>query len=88
MQTNESFVCARIDKDTKQRAAAVLNEMGLSVSDAIRFFMIRVADEQRLPFEIKLPNKATQTAINELESQRGESFKSVDALLTDLIENN
>ena len=50
--------------------------------------MIRVADEQRLPFEIKLPNKATQTAINELESQRGESFESVDALLTDLIENN
>ena len=88
MQAIESYVCARIDKDTKQRAATVLDKMGLSISDAIRLSMIRVADEQQLPFEIKLPNEATQIAINELESQTGESFESVDALLTDLIEDN
>ena len=80
MPAIESYVSARIDKSTKQRAAVVLDKMGLSISDAIRLLMIRVADEQQLPFEIKLPNEATQIAINE--------FESVDALLTDLIEDN
>ena len=52
MSAIESYVRARIDTATKERATEALNAMGISVSDAIRLLMIRVADEQRLPFEI------------------------------------
>ena len=84
MPAIESYVSARIDKSTKKRAAVVLDEMGLSISDAIRLLMIRVADEQRLPFGIKVPNKAMLKAITELEDKKVASFVNVDALMADL----
>lgn len=58
--------------------------MGLSVSDAIRLLMFRVAEEQRLPFEVKVPNAETRRAMAELEAGKGKSFESVEALMADL----
>ncbi len=84
MSTVDTYVRARIDKATKQRASEALDAMGLSVSDAIRLLMLRIADEHRLPFEIKVPNKETRAAIAELEAGKGETFDSVDALMADL----
>lgn len=48
MPTANTYVRARIDSDTKDRAAEALEAMGLSVSDAIRLLMVRVANERRL----------------------------------------
>jgi len=45
----KSLVQARIDPETKERAAAVLEKMGLSVSDAVRILLTRVAHEGGLP---------------------------------------
>ncbi|MCY4033843.1 MAG: type II toxin-antitoxin system RelB/DinJ family antitoxin [Hyphomicrobiales bacterium] len=84
MPAVDTYVCARIDKATKQRASEALAAMGLSVSDAIRLLMVYIANERRLPFEVKVPNKKTMEAIAELEAGKGESFDSVDALMTDL----
>jgi DNA-damage-inducible protein J len=78
------YVRARIDAKTKERAVAALAAMGLSVSDAIRLLMFRVADEQRLPFEVKVPNAETRRAMAELEAGGGKSFESVEALMADL----
>lgn len=50
MNTADTYVRARIDTGTKERATAALAAMGLSTSDAIRLLMLRVADERRLPF--------------------------------------
>jgi DNA-damage-inducible protein J len=58
--------------------------MGLSISDAIRLLMLRVADERRLPFEVKVPNATTRKAIAELEAGKGKRFPSVDALMAHL----
>ena len=88
MHPTDSYVRARIDTATKERASDALEAMGLSISDAIRLLMIRVADEQRLPFEIKVPKLATQKAIKELESGKGTHFKSINALMDDLNEND
>jgi DNA-damage-inducible protein J len=63
----DSIVRARIDTGTKERAAAALGAMGLSISDAIRLLMLRIADEQRLPFAVEVPNAATRRAMKELE---------------------
>lgn len=80
----DTYVRARIDTDTKERAASALQAMGLSVSDAIRMLMLRIADEHRLPFEVKVPNATTRQAITELEADQGKKFASVDDLLADL----
>jgi DNA-damage-inducible protein J len=58
--------------------------MGLSVSDAIRLLLIRVAAEKALPFEIKVPNTETRTAMAELEDGGGASFDNVAELMAEL----
>ncbi|ECJ9816647.1 type II toxin-antitoxin system RelB/DinJ family antitoxin [Salmonella enterica] len=60
MKLSETYVRARIDNNTKERASATLAAMGLSVSDAIRLLMINIAEEQRLPFDVKVPTYKSQ----------------------------
>jgi DNA-damage-inducible protein J len=81
---SETVVRARIDADTKERAQAALDAMGLSVSDAIRLLMVRIADEQRLPFAVEVPNTTTRKAMEELEQGKGKRFKDLDSLFKDL----
>jgi DNA-damage-inducible protein J len=84
MSTADTYVRARIDTNTKERAAEALEAMGLTISDAIRLLMLRVADERRLPFDVKVPSATTRKAIAELESGKGKTFASVDELMADL----
>ena len=84
MSTADTYVRARIDTNTKVRAADALEAMGLSISDAIRLLMLRVADERRLPFDVKVPNSTTRKAIAELEAGKGKKFANVDDLMADL----
>jgi len=78
---SDTVVRARIDSATKQRAALALDSMGLSISDAIRILLVRVADDQKLPFDLdKKPNKATRRAIEELAKGGGTRFDTVEEL--------
>lgn len=80
----DTYIRARIDSATKERATDALAEMGLSISDAIRLLMLRVIDERKLPFEVKAPNATTRKAIAELEAGKGKRFRSPAALMADL----
>jgi DNA-damage-inducible protein J len=80
----DRIVRARIDAVTKARATAALEAMGLSVSDAIRLLMMRVADEKRLPFDVKVPNAQSIKAMKELDQGKGKRFESAEALFDDL----
>ena len=80
----DAVVRARIDSDTKARAAEALHAMGLTLSDAIRLLLLRVADEKRLPFAAQAPNTTTVEAMKELEEGKGRRFDSVEALFRDL----
>ena len=84
MTISDTYVRARIDMATKNRASDALEAMGLSISDAIRMLMLRIADEKQLPFTVKVPNSTTKKAITELESGRGKRFKTSKALIEDL----
>ena len=66
-------VRCRIDPKTKEDAAEVIESMGLTVSDAIRLFLTRVASEGAIPFELRVPNAKTVAAIAELESPKSRS---------------
>ncbi len=80
----DTVVRARIDRDTKTRATEALQAMGLSVSDAIRLLLLRVADEKRLPFAVQVPNATTVKAMKELDEGKGERFVSVEELFEDI----
>jgi DNA-damage-inducible protein J len=58
MVTN-AVVRSRISAEVKDKATAVLEEMGLTVSDVMRIVLTRVANENALPFDLK-PNKLTR----------------------------
>jgi DNA-damage-inducible protein J len=83
MLANDS-VRARIDSNTKASASKALAAMGLSMSDAIRMMLRRVADEKRLPFEVKVPNAESVAAMTELDAGKGKKFATADALFDDL----
>jgi DNA-damage-inducible protein J len=80
----DAIVRARIDIATKERAAAALAAMGLSISDAIRLLMLRVADEKRLPFDVKVPNAESLRAMKELDQGKGKKFDTAADLFKDL----
>lgn len=58
-----TVVRARIDGHVKEEAAAVLATIGLSVSDAVRLMMMRIAKDKALPFEPLVPNAETVEAM-------------------------
>lgn len=80
----DTVVRARIDSDTKTQAAAALQAMGLSVSDAIRLLLLRVAQEKRLPFAVQVPNPSTVKAMEELNEGKGKRFSNAEELFQDL----
>ena len=58
-----AVVRARIDEKIKAEASTVLSAIGLTVSDAFRLMMVRIATEKRLPFEPLVPNEETIKAM-------------------------
>jgi len=87
MGTN-AVVRARIDGRLKEEAAAVLAAMGLTVSDAFRLMMVRIAADKALPFEPLTPNAETIAAMK--AARRGElvTVGDADSLLASLNEND
>lgn len=83
MATN-ALVQARIDGAVKDEAAAVLAAMGLTVSDAVRLMLTKVAREHALPFDPLIPNAETIEAMKEAREGKLPSFATVEALVADL----
>jgi DNA-damage-inducible protein J len=78
------MVHIRIDKRVKAQAAKALSAMGLSVSDAVRVLLTRVAAEKALPFELKVPNAVSAAAMKEARAGGLASFNNVSELMADL----
>ena len=80
----DTIVRARIAGNVKEEAARVLEQMGLSVSDAIRLLLVRIAREKALPFEVKVPNEETIAAMEEARRGEGKKYRSVAEMMKDL----
>lgn len=63
--SKNAFICARLDRQVKTDAEDVLNFFGLTVTDAVRMTLTRIARDKTLPFELKTPNAQTQAAMAE-----------------------
>ena len=86
MKTVTVNVTMRLEKDLKEQADALFEDMGLSLNTACRMFLKRAVQEQRIPFEVRRADRKTLKAIADAEQGKklSGSFDSVDALMEDL----
>lgn len=82
--SSNSVLRARINEHIKEDATAVLAAMGLTVADAFRIMLTRVAREKALPFEPLVPNIDTIEAMKEARNGGLKSFATVEDLMADL----
>ena len=78
------LVQTRIDGAIKEEAATVLAAMGLTVSDAVRLLLMKVAQDKALPFEPLIPNATTIQAMKDARAGKVTKVANLDALFTDL----
>ena len=74
----------RINGEIKAQASIVLEGVGLTMSDAIRLMVTRIAREKALPFEPLIPNEETLQAIKEARTGNTKQFDNIDDLMADL----
>ena len=74
----------RLDIQAKQQAYAIFEQVGLKPAQAVNLFLQQVVLHQGLPFDVKVPNKDSQAALDELEKAASQSFQNTDALYKDL----
>ena len=82
-----SMVHIRVDDQIKVQAKETLAAMGLSVSDAVRVFLMRVVADKQMPFALKAPNEATRAAMveaDEIARSHQARFATADDLLNEL----
>jgi DNA-damage-inducible protein J len=88
--THSTMLHVRVDDETKAQASEALAAMGLSVSDAVRILLKRVASDQAFPLELKVPNAQTRAAMEEARAMmkaRTARFESAGALMDELEKN-
>jgi DNA-damage-inducible protein J len=78
------MVHVRVDEQVKAQATEALAAMGLSVSDAVRILLMRVAAEKELPFALKVPNAETRAAMEEARTISRARFDNADDLIREL----
>lgn len=86
-----TMVHVRMDEKVKAQATETLAAMGLSVSDAVRVFLMRVVAEKQLPFALKVPNLETRAAMeeaNKIARVHRARFATATELFDDLKENS
>jgi len=89
--TTTTMVHVRVDQQIKEQATETLASMGLSVSDAIRVFLMRIVADKQMPFILKVPNVETRAAMDEADEiarTRRARFDNASELFDDLEKNS
>ena len=74
----------RVEEGNYHQAKEILAQVGLNYSQAIGVFNNMVVLNEGLPFDVKIPTKGTQDALDDLKMQKGKNFDSVKALFNEL----
>jgi len=85
-----TMVHVRVDEQMKAQATETLAAMGLTISDAVRVFLMRVVADKQLPFALKVPNAQTRVAMasaDEIARTRRARFATATELFDDLEKN-
>ena len=75
---------ARIESTLKESVSAILRKLDISESDAIRMYYRQIAINKGIPFELKIPNKETIDALNEIKKTKLREYDNFDDYLNDI----
>lgn len=83
--SSNATLSVRTDKETKKKAEKILKSLGLNHSTAINIFYHLIVANSGLPFDVRIPNKETLQAMQDLDSDTNiDSFDSTEKLFDDL----
>ena len=83
--SRSAMIRARTEPKLKNTVEKIFHALGLSATDAINLFYHRVKLENGLPFEIKIPNKKTLQAMEDVEKKRNlHTSHNINDMLNDL----
>jgi DNA-damage-inducible protein J len=68
--TKSGMIRARVLPELRSEAEDILNQIGLSPSDAIRMFYKQVVLCGGLPFDARIPNATTRKALRDADAGR------------------
>ena len=77
MSTKSTTVRARLEPNLKKDAEVILEQLGISTTEAIRIFFKQVQLQRGMPFDLKLPNETTMKAI--ADAQMRKQLKSANS---------
>ena len=80
----DSIVHVQVDEKIEREATAVLEGMGLTVSEAVRLMLLHIAVEKALPFEPFIPNAETIEAMEAVERGEVTTVESLEDLFRSL----
>ncbi len=83
-----TFVRAEVEEQVKADATAVLATFGLTLPEACRLMLIRIAEDKTLPFEPLIPNAETVEAMQAVERGEVTTAGSIDELFEMLNAND
>lgn len=84
MEQKSAVIHTRVQPALKATVEKVLAKLGLSTSEAINLYFSQIALHKGLPFDVKIPNRATKQAIKEARSGKGMRVMSVEELMRNL----
>lgn len=73
-----AVIHARIEPQIKQKAEGVLQNLGITPTEAIRIFYRQISMRGGLPFAVEIPNDCTATTLE--KSYKGEDVVEFDSL--------
>ncbi|MDP3185610.1 MAG: type II toxin-antitoxin system RelB/DinJ family antitoxin [Anaerolineales bacterium] len=83
--TKTSTLTIRLDPQLKQDTEKVLDDLGLTTTQAVTLFLKQVSLQKGLPFSVAMPNAETLKAMSDVVNRRNlKTFESVDALFAEL----
>ena len=74
---------ARLTPEVKEKAEAILKELGISISTAYEMFYRQIIAHNGLPFDVQMPNAETVQAMREARNGEGKAYESVETLFED-----
>ena len=70
MSTKSTTVRARLEPALKEEAELILEQLGISTTEAIRIFFKQVQLQRGMPFDLKLPNETTKQALDDAYARK------------------
>ena len=70
MATKTAKINARMEPELKEQAERILDELGISTTDAIRLYFKQIVHWRGIPFDIRIPNPETRAAMEDARAGR------------------